>query len=147
MEKRKKEMSILLLTKRKTDAKIDLFSASEWPDVPGASPDLFRLRVDGRWFCRDGEKYTFLSLEGVSNELRRLIGEQLGHERQCFERPNIASGHPVRVPKGKLAGEVLYDLSRAATPPIQGIDGRWYIGVILIGQGTVMLPVDAIDIQ
>ena len=146
-EKRSKNMSILLKNESKTATKIDLFSSTEWPDAPDARPDLYRLRINGKWFCPGDEKYTFMTLEGITAATMRILADCMDQPHPCQARPNIGNGTPVRVPRRKLAGQTMFDLTRCATEPIQGIDGRWYAGVILIGKGTEMMSVDNIEVQ
>jgi hypothetical protein len=139
--------SVLLRNEGKTDVKIELFFAESWPQAAGAGPGLYRLRIDGQWFIQGGEKYTFLAQDGVA----RLLASELfaGADPQCLVEgvADLPAGTPVRVPTGEhLQGSPLYNLSRTATPTIQGIDGRWYVGVILVGKGTVMVAVDALRI-
>lgn len=150
MEKRKKTMSILLKNESKTATKIELFPAEQWAGEPNAAPrDLFRLRIDGCWYNQGDAKYTFLSLIGVAKALERLLGDNLGVKTYSVPpRVEIPYGTPVRVPNGNtLGGKPMYDLTRTATEPILGFDGRWHVGVILIGQGAVMMPVDEMEVQ
>lgn len=147
-EKRKKSMSILLLTSRKTEAKIDLFPASEWPDAPGVAPGLYRVRIDRKWVGFNGEKYSFMTLGAVMDHVELASMQVLGCSvaESGPLRPDITIGTPVRVRAGSVAGEPVWDLTRAATEPIQGIDGRWYVGVVMIGKGTEMVAVDTLRV-
>lgn len=150
MEKRKKNMSILLKNESKTAMKIELFPAEQWAgESSGASRGLFRLRIDGCWYNQGDSKYTFLSLIGVAKTLERLLGDNLGIKTNLIPpRVEITYGTPVRIPNGNtLGGKPMYDLTRTATEPILGFDGRWHVGVILIGKGAVMMPVDEMEVQ
>ena len=153
MEKRKKSLSILLRDERKTESKIDLYSALEWPDAPGSGPNLCRVMVDGKWIIFNDEKYTFMTLDAAMNSVELSAWSLLGPCERDFRgwpaqaKPTISIGTPVRIQTGQIAGQKLYDLTRAATDPIQCIDGRWYVGVIMIGTGTVMVPVDTLQVQ
>ncbi len=146
-EKRSKTMSVLLKNESKAAVKIELFPSGEWSATHGVGRDLFRLRINGRWSCNNGEKYSFLTLDGAMNEVCSLITDYLDHPHPCQQKPMIKSGTPVRVPVGEVAGQTIYERTFAATPPIKCIDGRWYVGVIMFGKGTKMIPVDSMEIQ
>lgn len=61
--------------------------------------------------------------------------------------PDLRPGQPVRVLNGRTAEGVgpLFDLTRVASAPIRGFDGRWYVAVVLMGRGLVHVP--ASDVQ
>ena len=146
MEKRKKCLSILLLTSRKTEVKIDLYSASEWPDVSGSGPDLFRIMVDGKWQGFADENYSFMTLDAAMDYVELNAASILGCENIIPLKPEIGPGTSVRVPSRVLDGEQMYDLTKCVTSPLQWRDGRWYAGVIIIGRGTELKRVDEMEI-
>ena len=56
--------------------------------------------------------------------------------------PDIPHGTSVSAPNGRAWGGVVWrDVTRTVTPVIRGHDGQWYVGVMILGQGTVFAPV------
>lgn len=147
-EKRQKTISLLLKNEGKTAVKIELFDAQEWAGLSGAGPGLYRVRVNGKWYCLQGKQYTFLTLDGVSKLFGHEISIAMGSNSHSEEMPVVPVGASVRVPNGRHCGsKTLFDVTRTSTEPLQGIDGRWYVGVIMIGRGTVLVPVDTIEVR
>ena len=64
---------------------------------------------------------------------------------KAMPAPDLPKGTYVRVPN-KVRGEFpTHDRTRTLTEPFKGADGRWYVAVILYGQGTIMFPVDKLE--
>jgi hypothetical protein len=145
-EKRQKEMSFAFKSEGKTRINLELFPSTKWVDQPRSGEQYFRVRINGKWFCRPNEQYSFLTFEEIFKIFKAESSPFFGScEEGIFfsTPPKIESGTPVKIPIGKGSdGTVLYELTRAATDPIQGIDGRWYVGAIAIGKGTVMFAVE-----
>jgi hypothetical protein len=141
-------ISLLLKNGSKTDVKIELFDSREWSEARGSGPGLYRARVNGKWYCLQDNQYTFLTLEGVSKLFGHEISNAIGPNSCSGEIPVVPVGTSVRVPNGRLCGsKPLFDVTRTKTDPLQGIDGRWYVGVFMIGRGTVLVPVDTIEVR
>jgi hypothetical protein len=139
-------MSLAFKSEGKTRIGLEIFPSTKWIDQPRSGKHHFRVRINGKWFCRPNEQYSFLTFEEIFKIFKDESSPFFGFSENdtSFQTPpKIESGTPVKIPIGKGSdGTVLYELTRAATDPIQGIDGRWYVGVIAIGKGTVMFAVE-----
>jgi len=122
MEKRKKSLSILLRDERKTESKIDLYSALEWPDAPGSGPNLCRVMVDGKWIIFNDEKYTFMTLDAAMNSVELSAWSLLGPCERDFRgwpaqaKPTISIGTPVRIQTGQIMIPILSRLCKWSKP-------------------------------
>jgi hypothetical protein len=138
-ERRNKALSILLNKRGKTAVKIELYPAEQWPEQ-GGTEGHYRLRVGGRW--HGGKKFTFYSLAGLLARLDKDLRQALGLGRKRQPCPDLPRGTAVRVPNGNQVGDQpLYDVTRTATLPFQGVDGQWYVVVALWGKGHIHVPV------
>ncbi|WP_237559935.1 hypothetical protein [Desulfohalovibrio reitneri] len=46
-----------------------------------------------------------------------------------------------------MSGQTRYEITRTASEPIQGMDGRWYVAVLLVGAGITHVPVDEMQLM
>jgi hypothetical protein len=134
MEQRKKIGSILLRPASKEPVSVEIYPAELWAE---GSPGLYRLRVAGAWLRTEAEQYYFLTLEGLGLWLARhfaaLVGAQAAQPQPDLPRHSLV---------GVESPDFTSNLTRTATAPIQGIDGRWYTVVSIFGQGMVHVPVE-----
>lgn len=62
-EKRKPVFTIIAYGSSKKKNKVELFLASEFRQiVKGPKWRLYRLRINGKWFCNKGDKYSCFSI-------------------------------------------------------------------------------------
>jgi hypothetical protein len=128
-ETRTKLGAVLLKIPGKTTL-IELFDAAQWPGER-PEPGTVRLRVNGRWLAAGGEKYTFVTLEGLA-----VVLAGAGHDGAGLPRPvaghGIAAGTRLSVPNGQCFedGSAVFDRVIAKTPAFLGIDGRWRVFVV-----------------
>ena len=144
---KKKSLSIMLATSRKTDLKIDLFESKNWHHAAGSGPGKYRIMVDGKWIGLAHDQYTFFTLDGITKYAKTLIAAALGCDLPAPKPPDIKDGGRVRIKSGEVGGMPIYDKTFACGNPIQGISGRWFIGVIVVGRGMQMVAVDELEVD
>jgi hypothetical protein len=135
---RNPDYSVLLKKEGKTKSKIELF-------FPLEMGERYRVRVNGRWHQPGRDSHV------SPREVDDLIAAELGEITRApapEPKPDIRKHTSVRVANGKtVGGERLYDVTRTSTDPFQGYDGRWYVGVIMLGEGVVMVPVEDVEVR
>ena len=135
---RNPDYSVLLKKEGKTKSKIEFF-------FPPKTGERCRARVNGRWH-QPGQGSSI-----SPREVQDLIIEELREMTEApapEPKPDIRKHTSVRVANGKvLDGKRQFDVTRTSTDPIQGYDGRWYVGVILLGEGVVMVPVEDVEVR
>ncbi|NDY56312.1 hypothetical protein G3N56_06090 [Desulfovibrio sulfodismutans] len=139
-EKRRKSHAVLLKIQGKS-SRVELFPAEEWT---GTEAGLWRVRIDGRWHVpAGGGHHEFLNPEGVAALLAGLLfGDapaQAGPGK-AWE----AAGRGIRRVRAPLRyeGDVVTATQIAAVlaPPIQAIDGRFWLPVMgYDGRGYALL--------
>ena len=137
-EKRQFTHSICVKIGAKTVAKIECFPAEQWQGKIGS----FRLRCNRRWMDAPDGQPLYLEPARIGD---MVASTAFGSAQPC-PRPLLRRGDWVRVPTNVLAGQPLYQKSRALTEPIQGVDGQWYVAVSVFGQGIFMAPVQSLVI-
>lgn len=135
-EKRKFDLVICVKINAKAAFKIELFDASQWSE---SAQGRYRLRINRRWHNAPDGKHIYLDMVQVV----ALVGSLAqGKGLSLDPAPNIPRGTPVSVANGgSHCGIAWRDVTHTATPTIQGYDGRWYVGVVVYGQGCVFVPV------
>lgn len=119
-----------------TRARIELADAARH----GGPAGRYRVRVDRRWHCQGDGAAAWLSAADVGALVASLLESG---ETPEDAPPVLPRGSCVSVPNGRdIAGQPLRDITRTATEPVRGYDGRWLVGVVLMGRGTVMVPVE-----
>ena len=126
MEQRKKSGHISISI-GKTTHRIELFSATEWPERCD-SHDLFRLR-DGRsaFFQRSGhDKFDFFTTEAIGCRVADLLTELLELPQELkTATPSLPAGTWVQYPVPPAD----YAKSRTIAAPYI-LDGQWFIRVV-----------------
>jgi hypothetical protein len=144
-ERRTAEFSLLLLTGRKTKLKIDVFDAAQWKQ---GAKGLYRARLNGRWYAAPKQRFSFKTIAGIGEYFAGHVARMVEGEDAKPKRPNIPVGTSVRVFNGAVVdGQRQYDVTRTATDPIQCVDGRWYVAVVMLGRGMEMRPVDEMEVR
>lgn len=144
-ERREKAFSLLLLTGRKTKIKIDVYEADQWRE---GRKGLYRARLNGRWYAAPKQRFSFKTIGGIGKYFADHVARIIEGEDTAANRPNIPPGTSVRVFNGTVIdGQRQYDVTRTRTDPIQCVDGRWYVAVVMCGQGTVMKAVDEMEVR
>ncbi|SMF44579.1 hypothetical protein [Desulfovibrio gilichinskyi] len=116
----KKIAHILCHTEQDTGQKIEIFPSEQW-QTAGGKKGFYRVRIDRIWHCEDGEKYSFLSPE----QLSELIISHLNLEMAKPEpKPAFRARQHISVkgPNGWTRGMIGSD-------PILGPDKRWRVWV------------------
>lgn len=140
-EKRQAWKTVCVWFRAKQEFRFELFASEQWPD---GAPGRYRVRLDRRWLDGADGGRLYLDAAGIG----ALLAERLGGPKLAEEAaPDLRPGQPVRVLNGRTAEGVgpLFDLTRVASAPIRGFDGRWYVAVVLMGRGLVHVP--ACDVQ
>lgn len=133
-EKRRKSHAVLLKIQGKS-SRVELFPAEEWT---GTEADLWRVRIDGRWHVpAGGSRHEFLNPAGVAALLAGLL---FGAATPADAGPGKdweATGHGIRRARAPLRydGDVVTatEIATVLAPPIQAIDGRWWVAVMGYG--------------
>ena len=134
-EKRKFDFSICVKIDAKTAFKVELFDAAQWQK---AEQGRYRCRVSGRWHDLPDGKPAYLDMRQALELVEALTR---GGDLRLDPEPDIPIATAVSVPNGEvIGGVVMRDITRVTTPPVRGYDGRWYVGVLLYGRGTVIFP-------
>lgn len=135
-EKRKFESMICVKIGAKISFKIELFPAEQWAE---SAQGRYRLRVNRRWHNGPDGAPVYLDMVQIA----ALVGALAqGGDLTLDPVPDIPRGSSVSVPNGRTWGGVVWrDVTRTVTPVIRAHDGRWYVGVIMIDQGTIFIPV------
>jgi hypothetical protein len=144
-DKRKAEYTILLKKQSKTALKIDVFDADLWRE---GRKGLFRARLNGRWHTDPGQRVSFKTPLGIGRYFSKQLVRTLKGEDLESRVPDIPEGTSVRAFNGTvLDGQRQYDVTRTAMAPFRGYDGRWFVPVIMLGKGLVMLPVEDVEVR
>lgn len=144
MDKRKPVCALLRVVGRKTQAKIRVYAAQEFPGHPDAVAGRYRLKLGRAWVRQPG-KYTFFGLDGLGRALVDLLG--FGSVKAPGPRPHISARTRVRVPNGAvLAGAALTEPTWTLAPPHLGYDGRWYVWCHLFDRGHVEIPAEDVEV-
>ncbi len=143
-ETRTKKGAVLLKIPGKTTL-IELFDAAQWP---GERPErgTVRLRVNGRWLTAGGEKYAFVTLEGLGFALARALRGDGDMPAPASGR-RIEAGTRMSVPNGQFFedGSPVFDRVIAKTPAFLGIDGRWRVFVVGRREPVVLSECERIE--
>jgi hypothetical protein len=111
---------------------MELFPSEQWDD---GKPGLYRLRIDRKW--HDGSYIDVQQISAIASTIA------VGESPVIAPEPDLPVGTSVSVANGRKLGDVAQrDVTRTTTPPILAYDGRWYVGVLLWGRGTALIPVD-----
>ena len=141
-EQRKKTHSILLTINSKI-VSVELYQAEQWPDEnPGEG--LFRVRIDGRWYCPMG-KYSFLTMHSISALAANILNG--GEPAEPEEKPHwLEKGRRVRVHSGECVEGIPTETHQGlvVAPPHIGADGRWWVWVHIFG-GTILVPCSDVE--
>jgi hypothetical protein len=138
-EKRRKSHAVLLRI-RGTSVKVELFPAEEWT---GTEAGLWRARIDGRWHVpAGGDRHEFLARDGVAALLAGLLFGAAPAEG-CPGEAWETAGREARRVRAPLRydGDVVAatEIAVVLAPPIQAIDGRWWLPVMgYDGRGYVL---------
>lgn len=118
--KQKKIAHILCHTLQKVGPKIEIYPAEQWNKTE-AKEGLYRLRIDRKWYCSNGRKYTFLTPE----ELGQVIVAHIGiNAPEAEAKPIFKHGQRVSV-----RGPNSWTMGIIGSTPIQGPDGHWRVWV------------------
>ena len=142
-ESRKKSRSISLRTESKIIS-VELFDAARWPDH-SSEEGLFRVKIDGRWYCPAG-KYTFLPYSAVGSLIARLLsGLEVFDEEQA---PAFKANQRVKCHHSECIDgmPVRSEIGWTVSPPYRGIDGRWYVFVLMGEDGIQAFPVHDVEL-
>ena len=127
-EKRRKSHAVLLKIQGKS-SRVELFPAAEWT---GTEAGLWRVRIDGRWHVpAGGEQHEFLSPDGVAAVLAGLL---FGATPDAGPGPSWETASRVRAPL-RYDGDAVAatEIAVVLAPPIQAVDGRWWVAVMGCG--------------
>lgn len=139
-EHRKKVASLCVKNSANTGRTLEFFPASEWEGPEG----FYRIRVGRKWMDgTHGAKRFFSTDEIAAVVAQHLFGGDLDTAARTPDRPE-ALGRGVRVSAPTGGEESPHEVTHVVTEaPMQGRDGRWYVGVHLYGRGVVMVPAEA----
>lgn len=125
-------------------ARLELAAASDW----GGPAALYRVRLDRRWLDLpkdEGGGPRFMSLSDAG---RLAAAMALGLEEKLPAKPDLPRGSRVSVLNGKsFAGVQLREPTYTITEPIRAFDGRWYVPVLVVGQGRIMVAVEDLIVK
>ena len=138
IEKHQPALRISVKTAGGQAVKLRLYDA-----VPFGGPvGLYRVKVGREWMRTDGEKYLFMTPPAALELAARSAG--LGLPEQAA--PVIRHHDRVRVPvRDEETGREWAEKGFAASPPFQGVDGRWRVFVLISG-GVRLAMCDDVEI-
>lgn len=147
-EKRKFSSSICVKIDAKTLFKIELFPAEQWAESAQAAEDLsecYRLRVNRRWHDEPDGRHVYLDVVQVAALAAALAA---GQDIALPPEPVLPRGSAVSAYIRRTADGAREPVgTHTVTEPFRGYDGRWYVGVISYGKGTLMVPVEDVKIK
>jgi hypothetical protein len=131
-KKQNPELRISVKTSDGKAVKLRLYDATHF----GGPVGLYRIKVDREWMRTESEKYLFLTTLAALELAVRSAG--LGPQEQ--PAPMIRHHDRVRVPvRDEEIGREWQEKGFAASPPFQGVDGRWRMFVLVSGGVKVVL--------
>lgn len=143
-EQRKRIGAILLKigSKGPSEWTVEVFESSQWPEEPEAGDGLYRLRVGGKWVGGAQRGPTFYTAAALALLLTRELTTPGALSNAAESRPNLRKGQYVRWwpdDEELRARHGVVIMTKAASDPIQCIDGQWRIMVMgnLVGCNEV----------
>jgi len=125
-KKQNPDLRISVKTAGGQNLKLRLYDATHF----GGPVGLYRVKVDREWMRTAADKYLFLTPSAALELAARSAG--LGLQEQ--PAPKVRHHDRVRVPvRDEEAGREWAEKGFAASPPFQGVDGRWWIFVLVSG--------------
>jgi hypothetical protein len=125
-KKQNPELRISVKTAGGQALKLRLYDATHF----GGPVGLYRVKVDREWMRTESEKYLFLTTPAALELAVRSAG--LGLQEQ--QAPQVRHHDRVRVPvRDDETGRTWQEKGFAASPPFQGVDGRWRAFVLVSG--------------
>lgn len=111
---------------------LELYDAALWPDQSSQEGE-YRVRIDGRWHSPAG-KYTFLPASAVGALVSRLLGGNQPAEEET--PPPLVRHMRVHVDCGECLDGLPCEthLGYVHAAPFCGVDGRWYVDVLVGAQ-------------
>lgn len=125
-KKQNPELRISVKAAHGKAVKLRLYDATHF----GGPVGLYRVKVDREWMRTEAEKYLFLTPSAALEFAARSAG--LGLQEPPF--PQVRHHDRVRVPvRDEESGREWAEKGFAASPPFQGVDGRWRIFALVSG--------------
>ncbi|XPV77712.1 MAG: hypothetical protein ACNI27_07275 [Desulfovibrio sp.] len=130
-DSRRADLILPLLKGKKVISKVELFKEEQFT---GQITDLYRVRIDNRWYQPEGRRYTYVSIDFVlHNIVKPLTVQQLQGEGPPIPRPSplLPKGTKVRITRKedlpKWAANPPLVIRTRTTPVEQA--GDWYIWI------------------
>lgn len=135
IEKRQPALRISVKAADGQSVKLRLYAATHF----GGPVGLYRVKIGREWMRTASEKYLFLTPPAALELAARSAG--LGLQEQSA--PAVRHHDRVRVPvRDDETGREWTEKGFAASPPFQGVDGRWRAFVLVSGGVTEYLCSD-----
>jgi len=119
--------------KTPADWTVEVFDSREWPDDPEAGAGLYRVRVGGKWVGKGRRGNVYYTADGLAVLLAQELTTPGALERGQHARPQLCKGQYVRWWPDDEDMRTRYGVgvkTKAASDPIQCIDGQWRIMVM-----------------
>jgi len=141
-ESRPKLGTITLKLDKKTE-RINIFGAEEWVDTTNGKAGRFRLRINGKWYSPEGEKYHFLTSNGLIHFLETKLQQAeivAAQEIPSSAQLNLKQGDPVRFTT-YYDGWPQIQRTRLAEDPYQNDSGDWCVHLVDITHPVLLIDV------